>query len=279
MIPSKLEVLVDFGPTPDKVTVEKTLNYLNAQDDVQQAVFKNGAVMVETVLPSSVVLDMVIKTSGKRAVLQGYGDSTSAVAMVSSKCTTEHVLGVIRFTQTDSVLIADGSVDGLTPGLHGLHVHESGDLSMGCSSIGDHYNPLSSPHGSPADPPSERHAGDLGNIHADEQGRARFRIFDSVLQIDELLGRSVAVTQRADDLGRGSSPCSKINGDSGPPIACGVIARSAGIFQNAKRICACDGVVVWDEKDRPLAGKGRRLKDDKEQTGSGKCGGKTCCKV
>nr|XP_032528434.1 copper chaperone for superoxide dismutase-like [Danaus plexippus plexippus] len=130
MIPSKLEVLVDFGPTPDKVTVEKTLNYLNAQDDVQQAVFKNGAVMVETVLPSSVVLDMVIKTSGKRAVLQGYGDSTSAVAMVSSKCTTEQVLGVIRFTQTDSVLIADGSVDGLTPGLHGLHVHESGDLSM-----------------------------------------------------------------------------------------------------------------------------------------------------
>lgn len=40
-------------------------------------------------------------------------------------------------------------------------------------------------------------------------------------------------------------------------IACGIIARSAGLFQNPKQICACDGVTLWEERDRPIAGKGR----------------------
>lgn len=40
-------------------------------------------------------------------------------------------------------------------------------------------------------------------------------------------------------------------------LACGIIARSAGLFQNPKQICACDGVTLWEERDRPLAGKGR----------------------
>lgn len=30
-------------------------------------------------------------------------------------------------------------------------------------------------------------------------------------------------------------------------LMCGVIARSAGLFQNSKRICTCDGISIWDE--------------------------------
>lgn len=41
-------------------------------------------------------------------------------------------------------------------------------------------------------------------------------------------------------------------------LACGIIARSAGMFENSKRICACDGVTLWDERDKPLAGPSRR---------------------
>lgn len=40
-------------------------------------------------------------------------------------------------------------------------------------------------------------------------------------------------------------------------LVCGIIARSAGLFQNPKQICACDGVTLWEERDRPIAGKGR----------------------
>ena len=45
-------------------------------------------------------------------------------------------------------------------------------------------------------------------------------------------------------------------------LACGIIARSAGMFENSKRICACDGVTLWDERDRPLAGPGRRQRSN-----------------
>ncbi|CAH0688190.1 unnamed protein product [Chilo suppressalis] len=260
MASSKLEVLVDFGDSPDKQQVDKTIKELTSREGVKEAQFKDGAIMVETSLPSTEILEFVTKTSGRRAVLQGFGDGQSAVAMVSGQsCCGGTVVGVVRFQQTGDVLVADGSIDGLPPSSeHGLHIHSTGDLSEGCNSIGDHYNPLGSPHGGPQDSADRRHAGDLGNIRVGDNGRATFRITDRILKVWDIIGRSVAVSEKEDDLGRGSSPSSIVNGDSGKAIACGVIARSAGIFQNPKRICACDGIVVWDERDRPLAGKGRR---------------------
>ena len=40
-------------------------------------------------------------------------------------------------------------------------------------------------------------------------------------------------------------------------VACGIIARSAGLFENDKQICQCDGVSLWNERDVPAAGPGR----------------------
>ena len=43
----------------------------------------------------------------------------------------------------------------------------------------------------------------------------------------------------------------QIDGNGGGLISCGIIARSAGLFENsAKKLCACDGVPIWDERDR-----------------------------
>ncbi len=82
---------------------------------------------------------------------------------------------------TDTTLLIDGTIDGLTPGLHGLHVHEFGDFTEGCVSTGGHYNPTGRTHGGPED--SERHAGDLGNVLADASGRAQFLLSDAVLKV------------------------------------------------------------------------------------------------
>ena len=71
----------------------------------------------------------------------------------------------MRFTQTDlETCIIDGTLDGLNPGEHGLAIHECGDISGGCSTIGDHYNPRNVRHGSPVDSQNNRHIGDLGNV-------------------------------------------------------------------------------------------------------------------
>lgn len=42
------------------------------------------------------------------------------------------IKGVIRFAQTSEGCVIDGTVDGLTPGEHGIHIHECGDISKGC---------------------------------------------------------------------------------------------------------------------------------------------------
>lgn len=182
----------------------------------------------------------------------------SAVAIVKNDA--EQISGVVRFSsdgETPSGCVVDGVIDGLTHGLHGIHIHECGDISRGCASVGNHYNPRNVRHGSPDNSIDERHAGDLGNIFADQNGRATFRFVDKVLSVSEIIGRSVVVTERADDFGTGNSENSLRDGNSGERLACGIIARSAGIFQNFKKICACDGVTIWDERDKPVAGGNR----------------------
>ncbi|XP_010896750.2 copper chaperone for superoxide dismutase [Esox lucius] len=215
-----------------------------------------GEVLVESTLTSHQVQSL-IESSGRRAVLKGIGgpeqDLGAAVAMIGgSGC----VQGVVRFLQLsqDRCLI-DGTIDGLEPGAHGLHVHTLGDLTQDCQSCGEHYNPHGRQHGAPRDP--ERHVGDLGNIVAGPDGRASFRLEDPQLKVWEVIGRSLVVDEGEDDLGRGGHSLSKLTGNSGQRLACGIIARSAGLFQNAKQICACDGVTLWEERDRPLAGTGR----------------------
>lgn len=172
------------------------------------------------------------------------------------------IQGVVRFsTATDDKsahgCVVDGVVDGLSPGQHGIHIHECGDISNGCESVGKHYNPRNTRHGSPDNTVDQRHAGDLGNIEADQSGRAKFRFVDKVISVGDIIGRSIVVTENADDFGFGKNDQSLVDGNSGARLACGIIARSAGILQNFKRICACDGVTLWDERDKPLAGSNR----------------------
>lgn len=59
----------------------------------------------------------------------------------------DNTIGIVRFVQTNDGCIVDGTIDGLTPGAHGLHVHECGDISNGCQSVGEHFNPYNSVHG------------------------------------------------------------------------------------------------------------------------------------
>ncbi|KAK6477756.1 copper chaperone for superoxide dismutase-like isoform X1 [Huso huso] len=215
-------------------------------------------VLVDTTLTSQEVQDLIEKT-GRRAVLKGVGsaaqkDLGAAVAMLSG---ASLVQGVVRFLQvSDDRCLIEGTVDGLEPGPHGLHVHEFGDLTDDCLSCGGHFNPFGKPHGAPQE--SDRHVGDLGNILAGPEGRAVFRLEDQQLKVWDVIGRSLVVDSGEDDLGRGGHPLSKVTGNSGERLACGIIARAAGLFQNPKQICSCDGVTLWEERDRPLAGPGRR---------------------
>ena len=132
--------------------------------------------------------------------------------------------GTIVLRETDDGLHITGKVTGLTPGLHGFHIHEYGDVrTPDASAAGGHYNPTGVAHGGPQD--EEHHAGDLGNIKADEDGVARVDIQAPWLKLHFILGRSIVVHAGEDDLK------SQPSGDAGARVAIGVI----GIAESAPR--------------------------------------------
>ena len=88
-----------------------------------------------------------------------------------------------------------GEIAGLAPGNHGFHIHQFGDYTGGCVSAGSHFNPAGKEHGGPTD--ENRHAGDLGNVVADDNGVAKVDITDCQIPLEganSIIGRSVVVS-------------------------------------------------------------------------------------
>lgn len=97
--------------------------------------------------------------------------------------------GVIRFTSPTpetKQLVVDGVVDGLEAQKQfRIQIHECGDTSSGCESLGDMYG--------------SRH---MGTATADDGGRISFRYSDDQFAISDLIGRSVVIAdedKRYDD--------------------------------------------------------------------------------
>jgi len=128
------------------------------------------------------------------------------------------VTGTVSFTQVEGGVRVVAVFAGLTAGDHGFHVHEQGDCSApDGTSAGGHFNPEGHPHGLPGDP--NRHAGDLGNLVADETGHATLDHVFAHLTLDGadgIVGRGLIVHAAKDD---GGQP----TGNAGGRVACGVI--------------------------------------------------------
>jgi Cu-Zn family superoxide dismutase len=132
----------------------------------------------------------------------------------------QSVSGTFLLTDHGGVTEIIGEVAGLTPGKHGFHIHEFGDLrSDDGMSAGGHYNPEGHPHGGPDD--AKRHVGDLGNITADQTGKAIVKMKVKGLRVHFVLGRSLVVHAKEDDLKTQPS------GDAGGRVAVGVIGIAA----------------------------------------------------
>ncbi|CAN5910851.1 hypothetical protein BH23PLA1_BH23PLA1_39690 [soil metagenome] len=148
----------------------------------------------------------------------GHDEIIGAVAVLIPSDGSE-VRGLVVFLKEEDGIRVQGQIIGLSPGKHGFHVHEFGDLrSPDGTAAGDHFNPTDGKHaGREAD---ERHVGDLGNIEADEQGIATFDFLDEKLSFEgktSILGRGLVVHADADDLK------SQPSGDAGGRVAVGVI--------------------------------------------------------
>lgn len=128
-------------------------------------------------------------------------------------------LGVVSFTDDDGGVEIKGTLRGLTPGVHGIHLHAVGMCEGTFTSAGPHINPAGAHHG--LSNPQGPHAGDLPNISADANGNASIDLDSqkgvSIASLKDADGSAIVVHATADD--QRSDPA----GNSGARVACGVI--------------------------------------------------------
>jgi Cu-Zn family superoxide dismutase len=133
--------------------------------------------------------------------------------------------GQVRFTESGNKIKVVAHIEGLMPNQkHAIHIHEFGDCSApDAASAGSHYNPEGHSHGLADNP--KRHAGDLGNLQADSQGKAHYELTVDNITIaglkNAIIGRAVIVHAKPDD---GGQPV----GNAGGRIACGIIGIAQG---------------------------------------------------
>lgn len=116
------------------------------------------------------------------------------------------------------------SVNGLPAGVHGVHLHMTGQChAPEFTTAGGHFNPGSRQHG--FENPNGSHAGDLPNMTVDANGRGSLNgiargvtlMGDGANSLRKPGGTALVVHASADDYRTDPS------GNSGARIACGVI--------------------------------------------------------
>ncbi len=162
---------------------------------------------------------VIVGAAAAQHDMQKMGSGTIKAIALLSPAKDKAVKGVVTFTQTAKGVKVYAHLEGLTPGKHGFHIHEFGDCSApDLTSAGGHFNPTQMSHGAPTD--TIRHAGDLGNIVADDKGMAVLEWVDPVMQLsgpNSIIGRAVIVHAKEDDLK------TQPTGNAGAREACGAI--------------------------------------------------------
>jgi len=131
-------------------------------------------------------------------------------------------VGSATATESGGALAISLTVQGLPPGEHGVHVHQTGKCDgPKFESAGGHWNPGARQHG--LDNPAGHHAGDMPNLAVGEDGTGSLEYTLEGATLSGLLdadGAAFVVHAGRDD--QKTDP----SGDSGDRIACGTFAAS-----------------------------------------------------
>ena len=132
-------------------------------------------------------------------------------------------IGKLIFKEVDGVVSLEAKFQGLTAGMHAIHIHEKADCSsVDGKSTGGHWNPTFTNHGKWGNE-GGYHKGDIGNFEVDESGYGK-RIMETTEwcigcedDTKNILGKAIIVHQGTDDF------TSQPSGAAGARIICGGI--------------------------------------------------------
>lgn len=166
-------------------------------------------------------------------VLVAASAGTTAIARAAAEKATAQVvgsdgkpLGTVDFEETLAGMLVTVRLKGLPPGPHGFHIHDIGRCEPPFASSGKILNPLNAKHGL-------RHEegpamGNMPNLYVPATGEITAEILNPFVTLapdadGSLLrdtGTAVVLRTTADD------HLTQPEGNSGPPIACGVIKKA-----------------------------------------------------
>lgn len=165
------------------------------------------------------------------ALLGLYGTAQSAPLSVKLAAVDAHgvgkEVGTVSVEQSPYGLVFTPDLSGLTPGLHGFHVHMNPSCDAGekdgkpsaAEAAGGHWDPdATSRHGTPWD--DKAHRGDLPPLYVDAHGKAEQPVLAPRLKsLDELKGHALMIHAGGDNHADHPMPL----GGGGVRVACGVI--------------------------------------------------------
>ena len=135
-------------------------------------------------------------------------------------------VGTVTFTQTDHGVLIAVKVQGISPGKHGLHIHQTGACTPDFMAAGGHFNPGNAEHGFHA--PGGYHVGDLPNLDVAADGTATAEFFVPGVTIKGEVGGHLRHTLSDQDgssmMIHAATDDYKTMASSGGRFACGVIA-------------------------------------------------------
>lgn len=211
-----------------KLTLEKVKGVHTVEFNLQHQI-----ILVNGVAPPSSIAK-ALKPYCSEIILRGTGKpNSSAVAILeisdslkpSSDAKVGGLVRILNVSPTKTLF--DITINGMSkPGEKYTSIRQTGDISKGFASVGPaihKFEPIL------CNEPSDMHSGLF-------RGQA---FLAANIPISKLIGRSFMITTDPERFTDGSD-------------LLGVIARSAGAWENNKQVCSCSGKTIWQERSDTL---------------------------
>jgi Cu-Zn family superoxide dismutase len=148
--------------------------------------------------------------------LTAFADTTVNMHLVAPKGQGKSI-GTITATDTQYGLLLTPNLSGLTPGLHGFHVHVNASCEDNGMAAGGHLDPnKTGKHLGPYN--SDGHLGDMPPLYIDKDGKATLPVLAPRLKLADIKDHSLMIHAGGDNYAD-NPPM----GGGGARVACGVV--------------------------------------------------------
>jgi len=146
--------------------------------------------------------------------------SNASLALTVKLCRTtdaQESIGTVELTDTPYGVLITPDLKGLTPGVHGFHLHVKPSCADNGKGAGGHFDPEKTKQH--LGPYFEGHLGDLPALHVCQDGTATQQFLAPRLMLKNFKGHSLMIHAGADNY----SDIPARLGGGGKRVACGVI--------------------------------------------------------